>query len=272
MKPLAKTEGGSPPSFSLLETNSYIVVDNETLFKNIQSSLERGLPSLVGKVSPHFKKALIVAGGPSLKTELRDIRKHKDRGGVIFSVNGTHDYLIKHKIVPDYMVMVDPKESNKRFVQNPNKRVEYLIGSCCDPAVFDNLQGQNVKLWHPILKINEENQFTNVPMWIGGGTTVGLRAISVGYVLGFRDFLLFGFDGCLKGEDHHAYKQPENDEKKIIDVWFKGKEYFCHIWMATQAQDFIDFLKINGSLMKIKIHTPGLIKAISQHIGEYYAS
>jgi hypothetical protein len=37
-------------------------------------------------------------------------------------------------------------------------------------------------------------------MLIGGGTTSGLRAISLFYVLGWRHFALFGFDSCLTGD------------------------------------------------------------------------
>ena len=40
---------------------------------------------------------------------------------------------------------------------------------------------------------------------IGGGTSVGLRTIFLGYVLGYRTFHLHGNDASFRGLETHAY-------------------------------------------------------------------
>ena len=266
MKPLAKNENGEVDApFRSLTIVSNIVESDETLLANYKSAIARKLPTIHIK-NAHLGKWVICGGGPSLKTELKSIKKQKKRGDIIVSVNGTHDYLLSKGIKPDVFIMLDPKESNINFVKNPQKGITYYIAACCHPSIFDALEGYDLKIWYPIQKIGEDALIEASPVQVGGGSTVGLRAISLGYVIGYRDFHLYGFDGCMKNNDHHAYLQQENNDKKIIDIVFQNTVYWCQMWMAGQAQDYIKFLTLNGDLMKIKTHSPGLIK----HIGDYY--
>lgn len=55
-------------------------------------------------------------------------------------------------------------------------------------------------------------------MLIGGGTTSGLRAISLFYVLGYRQFELFGFDSCNDGELLRVNGDGLKDGDKLIEV------------------------------------------------------
>ena len=55
-------------------------------------------------------------------------------------------------------------------------------------------------------------RFTDKPVHlIGGGTTVGLLAMSLAFLRGFRKIHLYGFDSCYRGDEHHAYAQNLND-------------------------------------------------------------
>jgi hypothetical protein len=123
-------------------------------------------------------------------------------------------------------------------------------------------------VWYPTNAVGEEELIANCPVQIGGGPTIGLRSINVGYVLGFREFHLYGMDGCLKGDAHHAYIQPENDEKQVMDIIFLGKTYYGHTWMASQADFFLDFMKMHSKEMNIKVHSPGLLKHIADYINQ----
>ena len=92
---------------------------------------------------------------------------------------------------------------------------------------------------------------------------MGLRAINIGYALGYRDFHLFGFDGCIKG-DIHAYPQPENLSDIGYMYWYNGNEYHMTSWMVEQAQNFSEFMENYGDTFRLKVHSEGVIK----HIGE----
>jgi len=149
---------------------------------------------------------VIVGGGPSLRTV-----KALEPGRIV-ALNGVHDYLLAKGVKPWGMVICDPREDNARFVRNPQPGVLYFIASQCHPAVFDALEGFDVVLWNngtldaitpPVL--NEiYGRSTTI---VGGGTTVGMRALELGWVMGFRSFHLYGMDSCLSGDVHHAYEQ-----------------------------------------------------------------
>lgn len=196
----------------------------------------------------------VCAGGPSLRKEIKKIKKAK---GEIVSVNGTHDYLLSKGIVPDVFIVTDPQEHCVRFVKAPRKAITYLVAAHCHPKVFDALQGYTVLVWYPL------DYELPVPVSIGGGTTVGLRAINIGYTLGYRNIHLWGFDGCIK-ESHHAYPQPENDNDESKTVVYNGKSYQMTDWMCAQADNFEEMMRKH--YLNITVHSKGVIKAIS-HIG-----
>lgn len=234
----------------------------EQRVSNIRSAISRNLPTLHVR-PPHSGVWCVCAGGPSLGDQLKKIKRAKKRGNVIVSMNGTHDFLMKHKIQPDYFIMADPRAANARFVRRARKGTIYLIGADCHPDIFDALRGKDLRVWYPMGYEETEN----TPVQVGGGSTVGLRAFNIGYILGFRHFHAFGLDGCVINR-HHAYDQPENDGEAVKEVFFKGKSYFMTDWQIAQAQNFDEFIKRYGHTFKLTVHGDGIIK----HIGEHNAS
>jgi hypothetical protein len=75
---------------------------------------------------------------------------------------------------------------------------------------------------------------------IGGGTTSGLRAISLFYVLGWRHFALFGFDSCLDGDKLRVNGSglKEGDQVTEIRIDQEGETFYCNASMALQAEHF----------------------------------
>ncbi len=232
-----------------------IVLDEATRLKNIDSAIRRGLPDLQA-YKRHSGVWHICAGGPSLRKEIKKIKR---LGKMVVSVNGTHDYLLSKGVQPDIFVLTDPQAHCTRFVKNPQRQVVYLIAAHCDPAVFDALVGYTVLVWYPL------DYELPVPVSIGGGTTVGLRAINIGYTLGYRDIHLYGFDGCVR-QSHHAYPQPQNDGDEIRDVKWRGKTFRMTDWMCAQAENFEELLTMAHG-MKITVHSPGVIKHIGKDHG-----
>ena len=73
---------------------------------------------------------------------------------------------------------------------------------------------------------------------ISTGSTVGMVAIGVAHVLGYRTFHLFGFDSSYSETEHHAYAQPLNDGDSIITATAAGRTFRAAPWMVHQAQEF----------------------------------
>jgi hypothetical protein len=87
-------------------------------------------------------------------------------------------------------------------------------------------------------------------------------------MMGFRKFHLIGCDSCVQvghGEpvyEHHAYSQPENDNALVVPVSVKGKIFKCHPWMVSQAQEFMDLIRLYGNVIELDVRGPGLLAAI----------
>jgi uncharacterized Rossmann fold enzyme len=184
-------------SFLPLKITGQCVADDETLFAQMDAAIARGYKQIKQSEPCKTGSIVLVASGPSVKDQTELIGKMQKAGCPVVAIKGAHDYLISKGVIPDYALAIDPQEHRIAF-HKPNKAVKYMIASQCHPALFDNLAGHDVTLWHPYVKKGQDRPKNS--MLIGGGTTSGLRAISLFYVLGWRDFQLFGFDSCNDGE------------------------------------------------------------------------
>jgi hypothetical protein len=104
--------------------------------------------------------------------------------------------------------------------------------------MFDNLEGHKVTIWHPYVMKGQDRPKN--AMLIGGGTTSGLRAISLFYVLGYRHFALFGFDSCLTGDmlRINGSGLKEGDTLTEVRIEQDGETFYCNPSMALQAEHF----------------------------------
>ena len=231
-------EGGAPSSpfvttYLPLRAN----VDDGTFISNVCSAVRRGLPELK-LAKAHDRHAVIVGGGPSLADEAGRLLRHAQDGHSIFALNGAAAWLHGQGIWPEFHVLLDAQEHNTRFiVEAQRERTDYLVASQCSPKLFDALRDAYVTLWHPSVEGVAEIAPEGAVM-IGGGTTVGLQAMSIAYALGYRHIHLFGFDSCYRGVEGHAFAQPENDGEPVIEVEFGRRKFLAAPWMVRQADEF----------------------------------
>lgn len=214
---------------------------------NIKDALKRGLPEITPAFCAHDGTFVIVGSGCSLPDYIEDIKKES---GPIVAIKGSHDLLIENDITPDLFVSVEPRDRRENL-KHKNKKTVYLLASRVNPLVFDHLSDCNVVLWHSWSNEKECEAFKG-HMAIGGGTTSGLRAINIGYVLGFRKFILYGFDSCLS-DDKERKRFTGEGPGQIIDVIVGGKTFYCTYALAQQAQDFQQLYKI----MDITVESKG---------------
>jgi uncharacterized Rossmann fold enzyme len=243
-----------------LKITGKCVAEDETLFANMDAAIARGYLQVREAQPAKSGAILLVASAPSVKGQLELIKKMKAAGSPIVAIKGAHDWLIDNGVTPDYALAIDPQEHRIAFYK-PQPNVHYMIASQCHPAMFDNLDGCQVTLWHPYVKKGQDRPKNC--MLIGGGTTSGLRAISLFYVLGYRQFELFGFDSCNDGEMLRVNGEGLKEGDKLIEVKIdpQGETFYCNTAMALQAEHFqtyYDYLPdatFNG-------HGRGLIQAI----------
>lgn len=236
---------------------------------NCQKDLDWLVPE-----QPHNKTLCVIGGAPSLKKNLGKLKEKIKLGCHIMTTNGSLNFLTNKGVTPEFHAQFDARAENVSFVKNAPRETIYLIGSMSDPSVTEELKDKAVILWHggfdmaEMQKILEPYQHKPIVV-IGGAYTIGLRALSLGYQLGYRKFILFGLDSSFSGEEHHAYEQSLNDNDKPIPASYNGKQYFCAPWMYRQAMNFEenhrDLTKLG---CKITAVGEGLIHDMCKHLNE----
>jgi hypothetical protein len=137
--------------------------------------------------------------------------------------------------------------------------------------VFNNLPPERTYIWHTAAEnVKEllEEQYGNDWWPVPGGSTVLLRSIALFRMLGFKRIHIFGCDSCLDGDAHHAYDQKENDGQPALAVTVGTKIFYCHPWMISQAQEFINMIKMMGDEIELEVYD-GLLHHILETGASY---
>lgn len=231
---------------------------------HIRSAYARGLPEFRPAICVNDGTFVIVGSGPSLVDFADDIRAERERGRPICAAKGAHDWLCDQGIAPDLFVSIDPRD-RRNNVQRESERTIYLLASRCAPELFDHLADRPVMLWHAASR-EEENAIhreMKVNALVGGLSTSGLRAVNIGYFLGFRKFVMYGMDSC-NAPDGITKRVDGSLTGQTIDVVVGGpggKRFTCNVAMAKQAEDF-QHLYVMMPDITIDIKGDGLLAAI----------
>lgn len=232
----------------------------EGIRANVQAALARALPELVPGLVGHDGTMVCVGSGPSLPGFVEEIRAERERGRPIFAVKGAHDFLCQQGIQPDLWLCVDPRD-RAYLVKEANPHTTYLLASRCDASIFEALAGRKIQLVHTWAKEEHCPEYEG-KLLIGGGTTSGLRAITVSYVLGFKKFVLYGYDSCLSPDKTiKRFTGEAVEPHKMIDVIVDGRRFWTNGAMAQQAHEFQDYYTVMPDL-QIEAKGDGLIAAI----------
>ena len=155
------------------------------------------------------KSITIACYGPSLADTWQDIK------GPVMTVSGALHFLTERGVKVDYHLDCDPRQHKTKHIEPPVDGVHYIMGSCCPPKTWEILKGQKVSLVHFYMgNSTYEWIAVNDPggLMIQPGSTVGLAAIHVGGVLGYRHFEIHGMDGSIRDGKRHAgahYGHPQ---------------------------------------------------------------
>jgi hypothetical protein len=237
----------------------------DSYVENARRNLVRGLPE-IGLYQPIQKESLLICGnGPSLALSVTRLRKLAHKGHRVVACNKAYQFLKEHKVPVWAQAVMDAQPHCAEFVKHRDP-ITYLISSMTDPGVLDVLEGQpNVFLWHAYQGGGEaetlDEYFPARPMhYIAGGSTVTLRMLNLGYVLGFRDFQLYGVDSCLRGRRLYATGEQGPDQAIIAKVG--DREFLTTPNMADQAFSFQKIMRELPRIMPdatVSVHGDGLI-------------
>lgn len=189
------------------------------MLANMRSAIARGLPQAT-PCRPHGLVLSVAGGGPSLADTYQDL------DGWICAVNGSLRFLLEREIKPGASYACGIMDAGEHIadVIVADPKVRYYVASICDPSVFDKLKDCDVRLWHISPDSTEDPDGVKAILdqaypgqWctIGGGCTMGLRWINLGYFLGFRRFKLHGMDSSFRSGYTHAYPDRADSKDQI---------------------------------------------------------
>lgn len=238
-------------------------VEEQEAIDNVKFNIKNGWNQIVPHETNNVE-VMILAGGPSLNDHLEHIKQLRDQGVKIVTLNGTYNWALGHGLFPVNQIIVDARKMNARFTKPVREDCKYLLASQCHPSVFEGLSKEQTYIWHTSADMIKDVLKENYDIWFGipGGSTVMLRAIPLLRMLGFKRFHLFGFDSCLREDRHHSYAQPENDDAIIVPVIVGGRVFRAHVWMISQAQEFMDLIRFFGDEIELEVYGDGLISHI----------
>jgi hypothetical protein len=162
--------------------------------------------------------------------------------------------------MPDLWVNLDPRDRTSG-IQRANDYTTYLVASRCPPVTFDHLKGRKVVLWHSWAEGPEMKALGGGKLAVGGGTTSGMRTINIGYLLGYRKFVLFGYDSCNNADGIKRFTGEMTGPTMDVYVGETKRKFTCNAAMAQQANEFQMVYAVMDDIT-IDAKGPGLIAAI----------
>lgn len=245
--------------------------EREVYMANVRSACARDLPWFDFGTDKHDRQVAIVGGAPSVLNAFDELRQRQKDGQEIWALNNARSMLEQAGIEPDAQFVIDARALNAEFVA-PHPTMRFYIASQCVPEIFEKLAGCNVTVMHMATEGMYEYLVdfpTEKPTHLlGGGTTVGLKAMLVAYKLGYKFIHVYGMDSSYDDEGaHHAYSQDANVGERIVEVICGDVKFRCAPWMVTQATDFQSLVELMiDDGVTVTVNGSGLIPHIAREM------
>jgi hypothetical protein len=170
-------------------------------------------------------------------------------------MNGTAKYLADRGVEVDMHISIDARESNRKFLGYAK---QYYLATQCHPSMFD----VPATMFH--VATVDWDKHSDIGMAIGGGHSVGLFAMSLAFVLGYRVMHLYGYDSSYRESEHHAYEQSKNNGDPIIEAIVMGRKFKTTNWMVVQVNEFKEIAaQLSQMGCEITTHGDGLLPYVA---------
>lgn len=205
----------------------------------------------LANVIPRDIPAIIVAAGPSLDKNIKDLKRAKGKAFII-AVDTAMRPLLREGIMPDMFAVVDPAKPIE-LVEVPDAENVPLVAS-----IFSS---QKILAFHTGKKFffNEGVRFINrffeerniVFKELACGGSVATLAFSLAYVVGIDRIILIGQDLAYSGNKDHASGTAPAEEsfKNLSDEEArKKKDFWLHHGFVNGEIDTSGFIMVPGNV------------------------
>lgn len=219
----------------------------------------------------HSRKAILACYGPSIRQTIPLLKDQAaDAEADVISVSGAHDFLLANGVIPTFHAECDPRAHKADNIAAAHPGVRYLLGSCVHPVLLDKLAGADVALWHVadadyltalIKELHESGK--NV---ITGGSSVGLRSVSLLYSMGYREFHIHGMDCSFgdEGREQWAGKHAGKAQEVVKVAVVTGEIMYSSMVLLSYATQFIEMIQRMGAGVDIRLYGDGLLQRLCE--------
>lgn len=213
--------------------------------------------------------AVVVSAGPSLDKNIAELIDFK---GIVLVVGRALDQVLRHKIQPDFVGIVEPEIGiYKTFRGNTNTDIPLLAVTTAYPQVVQDVRG-------PIYFLDDgandifNTSIEEVP--IGG--SVATLCTSVANLMGCNPIIFVGQDLAYTGNKYHAegcLREGDSNEIKNTDMnyisieGYYGEQVLSRYDLVSFKKWFEEFIQLNpdkqfinategGALIKGTINKP----------------
>lgn len=190
---------------------------------------------------------VVVSAGPQLIAE--DVRKEVEQGRRIVAVKHAVEPLNKAGITPWAVILLDPREHVRNFVEKPDNNIIWIVASQVNPEVTKRLIDAGCTVWgyHAPVGAGEGELIAKQPYaQITGGSATATRGLYVLRHLGFKKFRLYGYDLCYPDKVDMNEKTAEGAPKYLeMSVGLDNPFYNVKKCFWTEPQFIAQFEEIN---------------------------
>lgn len=195
----------------------------ENFYKNIPLML-KNIPfkRIIDKRKGLFESCIVVCAGPSLQKQIPLLKKYQENF-VIFCVDGAYPLLVKHNIIPDYVLNLDFEEYPLEFFKevNPENKTLFILAASTHPSVVDYLYKKQIPL-SIVLSDNlpYQNLHINDFGYLEFGTHVGHACYTLAIALKFKNIIIIGQDLSFdkQGNSHFDSFDLGSDIDTTLDI------------------------------------------------------
>ncbi|HFN3251565.1 TPA: motility associated factor glycosyltransferase family protein, partial [Campylobacter jejuni] len=195
----------------------------ENFYKNIPLML-KNIPfkRIIDERKGLFESCIVVCAGPSLQKQIPLLKKYQENF-VIFCVDGAYPLLVKHDIIPDYVLNLDFEEYPLEFFKevNPENKTLFILAASTHPSVVDYLYKKQIPL-SIVLSDNlpYQNLHINDFGYLEFGTHVGHACYTLAIALKFKNIILVGQDLSFdkQGNSHFDSFDLGSDIDTTLDI------------------------------------------------------
>lgn len=155
--------------------------------------------------------AIIVGAGPSLKKNIEELKKSKNKAFII-ATDSAIKPMMQYGIIPDLLVTIDPHKPMELFEQESVRSLPYVVCLQTRYEVLKEHQGKNIFFTSDMFMYGLYQKFGYEISTLETGGSVACNGFSLAAFIGFKNIVLIGQDLAF------------TDNKKHIEGTYKEKE------------------------------------------------